>query len=444
MQSFWNSSFGRSFTRFYPLGVFVIAALWVLTQASDRQIHDEWRYLWYARNILRGYYTPSDNEMIWNGPVYPLLLAPFLAAGVPLIIPKLLNAVLFALAVRYVHRTLLFYTSAKRATVGGLCLALSPLPYQFLHLVYTESLSTFLVAATAFHFSASRKGGARRHAVIAGVCLALLIQTKVSFGPATTFALVLSGVVYLIRRSRTAERALITTSLAFALCVPWLTYTYSWSGKPLYWASGGGALLYFMTSPYPEEKGEWFHHRHIANVPFLREHHKPLFDRLRGDPKSYEGTELESMMPGVGRTCGIAADQELWRIGMNQLREHPLSYLRNWAFNVTRLFFNFPYTLYKQIDVSLIALHLSLVAASAWVLVQRLRRRLWLPPQLEAVGLYTLLATGIATGLGAVGRFFLPFYPLYLLIALAGTAPERRRPPREATVAGADEKVDPK
>ena len=414
--------------RFYPLAILVIGALWVRAHAVDRSFGDEWRYLWYARNILRGYYTPSDNEMIWNGPAYPLLLTPFVAFGAPLILPKLLNVALFTLAVVYVHRTLLLYCSPARATVGGLVLGLSPLPYGFLHLIYTETLSTFLMAATVFHFCASRRARGRGHAIAAGVCLGLLILTKVSFGPATVFALLVSAALYFLRRSRTVERALITTGLAFALCVPWLGYTYAKSGKLLYWSSGGGSLIYFMTSPYPEEKGDWFHHGHIANVPFLREHHKPLFDRLRGDPKSYEGSELERMMPGVGRTCGIAADSELWRIGFQQLRARPLGYLRNWAFNVTRLFFNFPYTLYTDIDWRLIALHSALLAGTLWVGVERLRRRVWLPPQLEALGIYTLLCTAIATGLGAVGRYLLPLYPLYVLLALAGTAPERRRP----------------
>jgi hypothetical protein len=434
--SFWKTALGRRFTRFYPLAIFVIAAIWIHANAVDRQFGDEWRYLWYARNILRGYYTPSDNEMIWNGPAYPLLLTPFVAFDVPLIVPKLLNAVFFALAVRYLHRTLLLYCSPARATLGGLVLGLSPLPYQFLHLVYTEALSTLLLAATVFHFCASRTAAGRRHAVIAGICLSLLIQTKVSFGPVTTLALVVSGALYVFRRTRTIERALVTTALAFALCLPWLSYTYSASGKLLYWSSAAGSMFYFMTSPHAEEKGDWFHHGHIANVPFLREHHKPLFDQLRGDSKSYEGTELEQMMPGVGRTCGIAADSALWRVGLEQLRAHPLSYLRNWAFNVTRLFFNFPYTLYEDIDWRLLVLHAAMLAGTLWVGVQRLRRRVWLPAQLEAVAVYTLVCTALSTVLAAVGRYFLPLYPLYLLISLAGTAPERKRPPPAVAQAG--------
>jgi hypothetical protein len=182
-----------------------------------------------------------------------------------------------------------------------------------------------------------------------------------------------------------------------------------------------------MTSPYPEELGDWFHHHHVKNVPFLNEHHGRVFETLKGDPRSVAGTDLERMLPGVGRLCSVASDSEMWRIGFEQLKARPLGYLRNLGFNVTRLFFNFPYTLYTDIDPRLIALHSSMLVGVLVVLVRRLRKQLWLPPQLEAVGLITFLCTGISTGLGAVGRYFFPLYPLYLLLALAGTAPERVR-----------------
>ncbi len=83
-------------------------------------------------------------------------MAPFVAAGAPTLLPKLLNAVLFALAVVYVRRTLLLYTSADRATIGGLLFAFWPLPWRYLHLLYTETLALFLVSGLCFHFCAQR------------------------------------------------------------------------------------------------------------------------------------------------------------------------------------------------------------------------------------------------------------------------------------------------
>lgn len=429
MSGIWKSEGFRWFSRLYPLGFLLLAVAHIRSEASERLVGDEWRYLWYARNILAGFYTPRDNEMIWNGPGYPLILTPFLALDAPAIAPKLANAVFFALAIFLVHRTLLLYCSRARATLGGMVLGLSPMPYQFLHLVFTESISVMLVAATAYFFCASRRKRGHAHAVTAGVCLGALILVKVSFGPSTLFALAVAAALYALRRrTRTVERALVTCSVAFALCIPWLWYTHDVSGKWLYWSSGGGSLLYWMTSPYPEELGDWFHHNHVKNVPFLNAHHAAVFEKLKGDPSSVAGTDLERMMPGVGRLCSVASDAEMWRIGFRQLLAHPLLYLRNWGFNVTRLFFNFPYTLYTDIDPRLVVLHFSMLAGVILVLVRRLRKDLWLPPQLEAIGLFTFLCTGIATGLGAVGRYFFPLYPLYLLLALAGTAPERARP----------------
>jgi hypothetical protein len=48
---------------------------------------------------------------------------------------------------------------------------------------------------------------------------------------------------------------------------------------------------------------------------------------------------------------------------------------------------------------------------------------------LEALGVAALVSTGLATGLGAGVRYLLPLYPPYVLLALAGTAAERKRVP---------------
>jgi len=418
----------RLLARWYPLAIFVTAVVHVLGHAVPGLFGDEWRYLWYAGNLLHGYYTPRDNEMIWNGPGYPLMLVPFVSMGTALIVPKLVNAVLLTLAVLHVHRTLLFFCSPARATVGGLLLGLSPLSYQSLHLLYTESLAVFLLSGALYHFCASRRGGEQRQAVLAGLYLGALTLTKVSFGPLLLLGLIVAGGLHALgRRPRVVKRSLVMLGVAFGLCVPWLSYTYSLSGKWFYWASGGGLLFYWMTTPYAEELGDGFHHRNVDTVPFLHEHHGKIFAALRGDPKDVAGTDLERWMPGVGRLCSIHSDLTLWKLGLAQLEAHPLAYARKWVFNVGRLFFNYPYTLKVDVDARLIALHVLLLGALLVVAARRIRGKLHLPPQLDAVAGFALVATGLSTVLGAGVRYLYPLYPAYLLLALAGTAPERKR-----------------
>lgn len=415
-------------TRVYPVAILLIGLEYVRARARPEHFGDEWRYLWYANNLLHGYYTPRDNEMIWNGPGYPLALAPFLALGTSEHALKLLNAVLLAGAVWYVHRALLLYCSPARALVGGLFVGLSPLVYQTLHLLYTETFALFLMAGAVYHFCAARRADSGRDAVYAGFYAGALALTKVSFGPLLLGCLLVAAGFWLARRrSRFVGRSLVTAGLAFALCIPWLAYTRSVSGKSFYWASGSGLLAYWMTTPYPDELGDGLHHGHVHNVPWLRERHGAFFDSLIGDLNEVKDTELERALPGIGRLGSVEADEAFWRAARAQFAAHPEAYARKWVYNVSRLFFDYPYTRKYVLDPLLVAVHVVLLGLLAFVLVARLRGRLHLPVQLEALGVATLVATGLATGLGAGVRYLLPLYPPYILLALTGTAPERRR-----------------
>jgi len=56
-------------------------------------IGDESRYLMFAENITRGYYSqPPPNISLWNGPGYPLLLVPFVLIN-SLKLAKIFNAI---------------------------------------------------------------------------------------------------------------------------------------------------------------------------------------------------------------------------------------------------------------------------------------------------------------------------------------------------------------
>lgn len=415
-------------SRIYPLLVLAFGLYYVQAHAQPNHFGDEWRYLWYARNLLHGYFTPRDNVMIWNGPGYPLALAPFLALGTSDHALKLLNAVLLAGAVAYVHRALLLYCSPVRATLGGLVIGLSPLPYQTLALLYTETFALFLMAGALYHFCASRRSEGRRDAVHAGLYAGALALTKISFGPVLFGCLFVAGGCWLYgRRSRFVRRALATSGIAVALCLPWLGYTHSVSGKWFYWASGSGLLAYWMTTPYSDEMGDGMHHGWVHKVPRLRERHAALFDSLIGDLEAVKDTELERALPGIGKLASVEADEEFWRVARAQFRAHPEAYARKWTLNVCRLLFDYPYTTKYQVDWILVALHAVLLAVFGAALLLAVSGRAHIPPHLLAIGAVTLLSTGLATALAAGVRYLLPLYPPVVLLALAGTAPERRR-----------------
>ena len=65
--------------------------------------------------------------------------------------------------------------------------------------------------------------------------------------------------------------------MAFIVNVPYLGYTYHLTGKMFYWSSFGGNNLYWMSSPYPEEYGNYY------RFPFTESH-----DRIPGSRKQIE------------------------------------------------------------------------------------------------------------------------------------------------------------
>jgi hypothetical protein len=139
-------------------------------------------------------------------------------------------------------------------------------------------------------------------------------------------------------------------------------------------------------------------------------------------------TELERALPGLGKLGSVEADEEFWRVARAQFAAHPAAYARKWLFNVGRLLFDYPYTTKYQVDGWLVALHLAIFAVFGAAVTFAARGRAHVPPHLLVIGVTTLVATGLATALAAGVRYLLPMYPPVVLLALAGTAPERRRP----------------
>jgi hypothetical protein len=67
------------------LGIFCAVLLfdlyWVARHITDAFREDEWRYFYYADNLLHGYFSPRPRVFLWNGPGYPAVLTPFVKLG---------------------------------------------------------------------------------------------------------------------------------------------------------------------------------------------------------------------------------------------------------------------------------------------------------------------------------------------------------------------------
>jgi hypothetical protein len=370
---------------------------------------DEWRYLYYANNLLHGFYSPRERIFLWNGPGYPFLLAPFVRAGW-VDGARYANALVHGAAMAYAWLILRRLMTTWWALGGVVLLAVYEPLNQHLPWLYTEVLSFFLVTAWVHHALASPASGVQR--IIAGCYLGFLCLTKVIVGAVLPVYLLAAAAVWLRRRSDIVRPYLIQVVVAFSLCLPYLAYTYHLTGKALYWSTAGANSFYWLTSPYSEEWGDWYHQGWVRENPVLRAHHQKIFDQTTGlaqDPTLSASEQVFNL--GTPESASVFREA-----GLRNLREHPLKFAKNWAANLVRLFLDVPvsvrgtpfWNLYSLYNLPFLA-WTAFVAGFAW------RRRVAPPWRWWPIAALALLVLGAYSLSSASARHLVPLVPIWWL-----------------------------
>jgi hypothetical protein len=395
-----------------------------IASALPRELFgDEWRYLYYADNLLHGFYSPRERVFLWNGPGYPLLLLPFVQASC-VHAARYANALWHAGMLAYVWALLQPYVGIRWRVLALLALYFYQPLTSHLPLLYTEVVCCFLLTGWAYH---AQRG--RWHLLIAGVYLGVLCLTKVIFGVALlAWGAILAG-LWVYRRAGAIKAQLQIALLAGLLCVPYLTYTYQLTGRWLYWSSAAGNNFYWLTSPFPEESGDWYHQGWVRNNPILRAHHKPIFDLTSG---LLQNPNLEDQEQLFNLSTPEAADVFV-RAGLENIRKHPLKLARNYLANLSRLFFDVPTSVrgtpaWNPASVwhGLLLVWTAGVALLAW------RRRSGLPRVFWPSLGFALIALVAYTASSLSARFLIPFVPLWWPISCAWLGLAAARAPVDA------------
>jgi 4-amino-4-deoxy-L-arabinose transferase-like glycosyltransferase len=344
------------------------------------------------------------------------MLAPFEAVDAPIGIPRLIPPLLLFAAVLLFYRLLRLRVSRPAALAGALGLGLY---YPFLRqlgYVYTEPPAIFLVVL-ALYFWVRRSSGAGNRALVgAGLALGALALTRLEYGYVLLACLLVAMAAWLVGRggsARPARDAAAVCALALSVCLPWLAYTHSKTDKVFYWSNSGSLSLYWMASPDADDLGD----PHVAAAVFTNPNlasHRPLFQRLR------------TMDP-------VEADEELRRVALEQITEHPERYARNLAYNTSRLIFNFPFSFKQQTAAPLFYAfpNVLLLVIGGVALAALARARRWwglvvAPAVFGAVG---FLAHVPVAG---YPRYWFPIVPIAVWLAVLGVSEllARGMPPR--------------
>jgi hypothetical protein len=398
--------------------------LFIFSSLPRPEFGDEWRYLLTADNLLNGFFSPRDRVFLVHGPGYPATLAPFIKGGW-LDGARYLNAVWHAGAVTYAWALMRPQLSWPRTAAIVALLAFYPPLAGHLPLLYTETFSFFLMTAWMYH--GIHGVTSVKHRIAAGIYLAVMILAKVAFGSVLiAFVALLAGAwafVARLRRNAVLRAYLVQGALALLLCIPYLAYTYDLTGRFPYWSSAGANNFYWLTSPFPEEWGDWYHQGWVYSDPMLSEHHKDIFDRTTG----------------LGDNPGLSEEDQLFNIstpeasdvffaqGVQNVREHPLKFARNWAGNIVRFFLDVPVSVRGTPFWNIYSVtHLPMLAFTLGVGVYAWRRRAWLAAEWVPVLLFGLLVLAAYSMVSSMARFAIPLVPLWWLVTCRWLLDARR------------------
>ncbi|HML24844.1 MAG TPA: hypothetical protein PKD09_24530 [Aggregatilinea sp.] len=368
---------------------------------------DEARYVQYAENLSHGFYSPEGRSDLWFGPGYPLVLVPFTMAGLPWIAARLLNAVFLYAAAVVFYATLRLYMQERHALIGAYAFGLYLPSWYLVYRLYSEPLALLLLVLMIYFFCRVFRPGQLRPAayvVLAGLCLAALALTKVFFGFVILAGVVVCGLLFAATRQPVFRTVVVMSAVALAACAPYLIYTYRLTHQVYYWGNSGGLSLYWMSSPYPDDLGDW--------------HSKTDFN---SDEYTDDGHTLtvnhSAFFSRVNSMTDLDRDAAFKRQAIRNIREHPVKFLKNWAANVGRLLFNYPYS-YTQQKLSTYAYilpNLILLAAVIISLYPTWRARARIPHEILLLLGFDLLVFGGSSVLSAYNRQFLPVVPVIVL-----------------------------
>ncbi|MEM6629154.1 MAG: glycosyltransferase family 39 protein [Bacteroidota bacterium] len=315
------------------LPITLLYALIVFVFGSSELSGDEHRYIKYATNLTQGYFVDPANIDIRNGPMYSVLLAPFVALGTPLWVPKLLNVVFLTGALICIYLTLSKYTRPRVALISAYLMGLYPQSFKWVGRLYSDAFAFALICVCIFFFvrwvHAQEKEW--KWGILAAVAFAFLALTKLIFAQVLTVCIVLSVLGLVIFRSHLAWKSLFSVLLAYVLCLPYLGYTYSITDKFPLWGTNGGEQLYWMASPYEGELGNWVDNASVLEkrIPELNPNHFDFYNSLEG-------------MSGIDR------NKAFLQKGVENLKAYPQNYLKHWIANMGRFFLNYPYSFKEQ------------------------------------------------------------------------------------------------
>ena len=353
----------------------------VLKFSVNALVGDEIRHIYFANNLLNGFYSPSSPHVnLAIGPGYPIIISPLLALHLPYLCIKLLNPLFYYLSTIFLFRSLIQMVSFRKTLLVCLFWSCNYLMFSYMFAMLTEIFTILLVTILIFcainAFKSEDIRRTKKYIWLAGLVMGYLALTKVIFGYVILAMLVGSGILWLIKRSAENYRmGLIVAAIALGTTVPYLVYTYHLTGRVFYWGTLAGNNMYWMTSPSPNEYGNWF--PDLAKDT-LAQKNNPLIGIKRIFVPGTEDSLRVHHQQDYNETYqydGVELDDAFKRLAYKNIKSYPLKYLQNCVSNAGRMLFGNPtsYMIQKPGDLVRLPPNGIIVVLSLFCLLPTLR-----------------------------------------------------------------------
>lgn len=315
--------------------LFIVFVLFFLTDGISG---DQPRYLMYAQNLLHGSYSPPEIDLR-NGPGYPIILMPFVALNLPLASITILNAIFHYLSIVMLFKALQQIVSFRKALVVSLFWGCYYIAYQYLPAISYEPVSIFLISLSILclvrAFIPGNSQNTKKYIYLSGFVLGYLALTKVIFGYVLFVMLIAGGLLWLIKRSANYKKGVAIVLIACLTTIPYLVYTYHVTGRIFYWGTGE-ENLYWMSTPYEDEYGDWKGDLDRNPVAFGNYNTLDAGDSL----KAHHQKDFQE----IANYHGLKRDDAFKKIAINNIKSHPVKYAKNIFYNIGRMIFHYPFS----------------------------------------------------------------------------------------------------
>ncbi len=321
-----NTLLQKDWVRLLPL-LFLYLGIIIYLYSPELE-GDEVRYVYYAENLLDGFYIDPEEPEIRNAPLYPIFIATCMFLGLPFFIPTILNAFFMYGGVLFFQQTLKRYISPRQALIWAFIFGLFPIPLHWLHRMIYEMMTIFLVGGFIYHFSmaydAKRLG---KNHIFAGIFWGLLILTKYIFAFVSVAGIFILGFFYIFLRRGPLVRAMLPLAIGFVFLLPYVFYTYKITDRFFYLSTSSGEYSYWMSSPYEGEWGTWLGADLVIKnkIDDLHPSHREFFLKV-------------DSLPPIERNDAFKIK------GKERIKKNPKAYLKNYVATQLRLLFNYPIT----------------------------------------------------------------------------------------------------